>query len=255
LNNNIKLQMSDYISLISLLDGKVPPWDVSSMKRCQNAGLIQNQGHWLTAEGERKARIAKTYVDSLKAGLPLSARMTTREMDLVNEPWYRMELQGVEALVNRAAIIYKKGAPHWMIMHSRRAELPDDSSFRWTIIGALKTSNFRKMQPYAVQIDQLGGHELICFYGITKASIKVRIQSKYYDYITRNCFEHAWWLRNDGEFLFAKSEHRSGKGLRDGIIAVVRPFQLEREYPPENCYHGKKSSSENSIGRPCQGIS
>ena len=223
--------MADYINLFSLLRGNVPPWEVTSLDRCVKAGYVHQRGLALTADGKRKAQALGRYVRALKSGLPIQARTATRERDLLQERWFSTEMVGVECVMNYASVLYAREIPAWLTKHSGRLELTEDSSKKLLFAGIIRASQDKKLEPYAVQLDDLGGTEVICFRAVTKPSIKIRVRSAIYDVIELNYHVHSWWINSDRDMVVVRSESPNGKGIKNGMLAIVKPFHMTRRYP------------------------
>ena len=231
------LEIVDYKNILSLARGKTPLWTIGSLIRCNAAGLVNPKGDFLTREGRRKGQRLVEYVTAFQAGLPFSARTINRAHELIGMPWNRIVIDFKKAWFNHEVIF--QGAPpkEWGGGHITKRS-PDDPQFTWVSdeirsSGLVDGRTLMKLTPYAVQLDHVGGHEVICMKYISLKNGRpkgVRIQSRYFDYLERAYSGTTWWFNTGRQHgpIIVKNTH--GLGWKNKIYALVMPV-VAKDWP------------------------
>jgi len=223
----LPLEIEDYQNIFKLLHGKPPLWSLDSLHRCVSGGLVSPDGAILTRRGRQKAEKLARGVDALQTGVPLSSRTADRS-HLIGDvgPWFRGAFADTTVYWTSSCLIHEHQLDG---SHAQRAEVPRNLRHEWN--GYLNSKAWRKMEPYAVQIDVLGGMELICLRSLFCKS-KFRIRSVYYDWFMQKWQTTTFWFRASQptpEPIIAVKT-RSG-GIKNNISAIVKPVQLELTFP------------------------
>lgn len=224
---SIMLEIQDYQDILSLLHNKPPLWSLDSLNRCLSAGLVSPDGSQLLRRGRQKAEKLSRGVDILQTGLPLSARTADRSDQITQMgPWFKGTFAGTNIHWTSSCVVQEHQLDG---SGAIKTEVPSDLRYEWH--GYLNSKSWRKMEPYAVQIDVLGGMELICLRSLF-CRTNYRIQSVYYDWFTKKWQTATFWFRFSGSspdpIIAVKNRFH---GIKDHIGALINPVQLDLPFP------------------------
>lgn len=242
----MKLTRQDYSRLLTTFRGGNPLWEMESMRRCMDAGMLDQYGGLLTRVGGEKIAVLNDAVERLKLGVPLGDRICDRAEDCMDEEWWTFNTNrtsGVESKIatyNASVVVFGRDTGLERVVTKRKYPFVDAVS---DTVRAVENSTIRKwerVEPYAVQIDSLDGMELICFRE-TRSKIKVRhrIQSRYYDLFNR-CSPYAtWWVqlpryRNKSSLcsdVLTVRVNQSAAKQALYIMGIIRPVVLDVPFP------------------------
>ena len=194
------LQPNDYKNLLSLYYGKTPAWTTDSLRRTVEVGLVLPPGNKLTYAGRRKGWRLSAGVYYLKKGMPINRRIANRTHELTKEHWYFAYIRKKRFFFNDHAL-FRGHNPHWIKPERMDLDATNNRQFRNSLHRLLdiKPKAWFKVQPYAVQIDQVAHFECICFASQT-GHYKIRIQSKYFDLIQSLYEEPTFWTRPEPKY-------------------------------------------------------
>ncbi|MBI4962521.1 MAG: hypothetical protein HY913_04530 [Desulfomonile tiedjei] len=218
------LEIDDYKNLLTLLQGKPPLWSIRSLNRCVSENLVTQDGS-LTRAGTRKAEKLSRGVEALKIGVPLDYR-TANHAERLNAsgPWYKSALLDKDVFYNSHVLISAYGLTG---LSYTKTEIPPDLKWEWQ--GVLKSTVWRKLEPYAVQIDQFAGHELVCLRSLFDPK-KLRIQSVYYDFVVSRWKEASFWYRPEYKDPVVAIKIKPG-GIKNSIAMLIMPVKLDLPFP------------------------
>lgn len=216
------LMQNDWRNLLNLYEGKSPYWTPEGLLRCRS--LVSLDGFDLLPEGIAKVEKLISGIDELRKGVALKRRIINRREEALKEPWYWAVLRGSEIRFNQMMVMYN-GAPG---MKPAKATIEQKRYILWIILGTQKKRDvWKKVIPYAVQIDEFLGTEVICFHTLDKKHFW-RMQSKYYDLVTSQYCNINWWFRGSGRSgIVAKFKTARTQGLGNYIASIVLPLDPE----------------------------
>lgn len=210
------LTHDDWLNLINLYEGRKAFWTTEAFVRCKE--YLRADGSSLSHAGRDKVQRLLEGIEILKAGVPLSRRISHRRDDALQDQWVTVWRNSSPVLVSKSCVILgnTKGI--------RAPEATQQIKYyfaMWFASLARKEAHWRKVIPYAVQIDRFGGTEVICFHSLDKKEFW-RIQSKYYDVILSRFTTATWWVRGNGSMgIAAKIISSTKPGITNGILAVA----------------------------------
>jgi hypothetical protein len=226
------LTFEDYRNMITLAKQKNPLWDTSSRDHCIAASLVTKDGN-LTPNGKRKALKLDYALDKLQNGCPLNRRAANRADELWLEKWAKVQVPGerYEYAVNNHALFMDREGIDLPGAYADESEL---KGLKTEIDIHLRTKAWYKLEPFAIQLDQVGGLECVCLRPVTTRGRIYRIQSKYFDFACRIYAHPTFWYRDPTEVspnppIAVKYDPqklgapRIRKGLKNGIVALIMP--------------------------------
>jgi hypothetical protein len=210
------LTHDDWLNLLNLHENKKAFWTTDGFLRCKD--LLSADGASLSPAGRDKVHRLLEGIAMLKAGVPLSRRIANRRDNVLKDQWVTVWRNSSPVLVSKSCLILGK------VKGIRAPEAtPQIKHYfgMWFASLARKEAHWRKVIPYAAQIDDFGGTEAICFHTLDKKEFW-RIQSKYYDLIAERYPSATWWVRGNGSMgIAAKIISSTKPGITNGILAVA----------------------------------
>jgi len=222
-----ELNAEDYQNLLTMAQGRNPLWNFQSLHKCANVGLVNRKGTFLTREGRRKAQRLLDSVNRLQTGLPLNSRPINRASELSTVSWKR-GLWGNKHIWFNGHVLFNGWVPETFFSVRVDASGPEYAWVDREIKLAIQTkpTQLAKLTPIAVQIDQVGGLEVVCFKLPNTRSFRLRwlrMQTKYFDFINETWKAVTFWCHPHRPQSPIMVKNSFGNGFNNKIQALVLP--------------------------------